>query len=305
LSRKTHAEDGGTLAYVPFGLLLIPTIVVLVLLEIQQTALGSQAAFSLMLLDPVLAIAALIALPYKGKYRMIYKVISAGAILYMMGFLFLLTVASNFVLVEEQTFSDLFASVLFLGGLFTFIVGVLKHSKDVDRRSERKIVVPLDLIEAFRAVEPDKSFETPEFFVFRKERIHILLKKYGAEYFGKGYGSAYVDRFMGTHFVKMFEKVPVQHGSAKMPFIDHGLNMERQLNHEVGGVRMIAVKVRVTIPVDVGKLGDKIEVKYMKGASILYFVPTRVSTSSQTLDRSHILKILEDLSNLEPKRPLF
>jgi hypothetical protein len=300
---RQDQRNKGQIAYIPFVLFSSLAIVVLVLLEAPQTALGSQAAFSLMLLCPILVIAALIAFPYKGTFHVIYRVISAGIILYVMGLLFFFTIASKFLTIEEEAPSWFLVWVLFIGGLFALVGGFFRLVNDVARTRKRKIVVPPVVLEAFQTIGSDKSFDTLDFFVFKKERINILLKKHGEEYWPGGrFATRGLDRFIGAHFVRMLEEIPVQQGSVRMPFTSRGVTMRRQLNHEVDGVHIAAVKTRVTIPVDVARLGEKIEVRYVKGPSIIYFVPASGHVISQTFDKSQIIKILEDLSSLKPKR---
>jgi hypothetical protein len=120
--------------------------------------------------------------------------------------------------------------------------------------------------------------------------------------------------FIGGYLVRMLEATLVQHGSVKILFLGGGVTLERQLNHEVNGIHLATATGKSTIPVDATKLGNGIEVKYMKGSGILYFVPTpeivvmprnHVSQEfrkSTIIDKSKILKILKDISEAKFRR---
>jgi hypothetical protein len=163
------------------------------------------------------------------------------------------------------------------------------------RASAREFEVPQNILESLQQIEPDKSFETKNFFVFRKRDIYILLKR----------------KFGGAHFVRLMKETPAFDKEAKLPFLRSWSTTRHSSKFQIADLNIFRVTGEFTIPVDSVKRGDRIEEKYAGGTGILYYVPVYpvvlagvglrggrydILDLSAMLDESAILSIMEKLS---------
>jgi hypothetical protein len=150
--------------------------------------------------------------------------------------------------------------------------------------------VPEGLLNSLRQIEPDKSFETEKFHVFRKSGIYILLQKSS----------------WGVHFIRLFKQTPVSTKKVDAPYLGWWRNLARSFKEEAYGLRLAKVRRKFTIPIEIVKLGGRTDTKYVSGPGILYYVPlyplqwNRMDFIGEPsyfkLDTPTIIKILNELS---------
>jgi hypothetical protein len=163
------------------------------------------------------------------------------------------------------------------------------------RASTREFAVPENIMESLQRIEPDKSFETKQFFGFKKDGIYILLKK----------------KFAGAHFVRLFKETPSHDKEARLPFLRSWSTTRHSSKFEINDLDARKVTGEFTIPVDSVRRGDRMEDKYVNGRGITYYVPVypvvqagislrggrySILDLSAMLDESAILSIMEKLS---------
>jgi hypothetical protein len=223
----------------------------------------------------------------KGVPRAAIRLFLVG--LTFVGLAFVFFFATITILPYEMRTTELF--FLFLS-LLVVGLGIASAGRLVAEitYSHRRFRVPPNLMKSLQQIEPDASFETERFHVFRKGVIYIFLRK----------------RLWGVHFIRLFESHAVSGAKVKVPYTGPWPVWIRSLKYEVNSLRSARVRREFTIPASVVKVGSRREVKFIRGAGILYYVSLypmgryTVNVSgknlSEKLDKPTIIKILHDLS---------
>jgi hypothetical protein len=229
-------------------------------------------------------------LPTVEKSRLPAWLLSADLILIIFG-VFAIVGFDTLLPASEQALSFYYFTVFLFVGLIVAGSGTLWAVLGAERR---EFVVPKNVLDSLQQVEPDKSFETKNFLVFKKGPIYILLKK----------------MFNGAHFVRLLKETPVTNSKVRLPFLRSMIARRRATKFQVDDLDVLAVRGEFTIPINAVKHGDRTEEKYASGPGILYYAPVfltvpagyrsfRILDLSATLDKSAILKTIAKLSKEE------
>ncbi|WXG42860.1 MAG: hypothetical protein WED04_02005 [Promethearchaeati archaeon SRVP18_Atabeyarchaeia-1] len=211
------------------------------------------------------------------------KILVAGMGLIILGLAMVLVVIT-LIPFEERTFPFIFSiGLMFAGLIIAAIASIIAQM----RTARSRFAVPVRIMESFRQIEPDKSFETKNLSVLKKGDVYILLPKL----------------FNCVYFVKSLRQTPIQEKKLKLPM---KILRKRYFTDEIGGLPLAKWKGECKIPVDSIKRSDSVvEEKYAKiwGVVLLvprYDVPHRKLLKAQDLadrfDKSVIMKIMEQLS---------
>jgi hypothetical protein len=223
----------------------------------------------------------------EGVPRGVIKLLAVGLAIVGMGFMIFFGAIA--ILPLEARSAELF--FLFLGlvivGMGIAFAG--RISAEVTYAA-RQFQVPESLLDSLRQIGPDKSFETKKFHIFRKSGIYILLQR----------------RLRGVHFIRLFKQTPVAAKKVKVSYWGPWRTSVRSFKDEINGLRLAKVRREFTVPVDIVRLGDRTEAKYVRGPGILYYVSVypmgRFSVNYNEenlcgrLDPPTIIKVLNDLS---------
>jgi uncharacterized membrane protein YidH (DUF202 family) len=257
------------------------------LLRTLVITVGAQTTFFFILLDFGLIIAALsISMRFgtgdkaaEGRAPQIgVKLIIVGVVLIAVAWLSIFTIVNGLPIEERSLPFFSFISLTVLGLIIVGAGGVIRSIEYQTIVSA--VPVTPRIISLMREVEPDKSFGTTNFLVYKKGRIYILMRK----------------MFIGTHFVKMLEETPVDTRQVRIPFARWGVWHKRSFNYEIDDFRVARVEGNFTIPADTVRHGNETVEKYVKGLGVLYFLD-----NSYYLNKPKITRILESLAR-EPHK---
>nr|MDO8097673.1 hypothetical protein [Candidatus Njordarchaeota archaeon] len=151
----------------------------------------------------------------------------------------------------------------------------------------RRFAVPQPIMDAFLAIEPEKTFETKIVRVLRKGSIYILLPKL----------------FNRVYFIRLFNQTPSQEKKLRLPFF---LMRKKYFKDEISGFPVAKARGEFTILFDAIKRSERnVEEKYVRGQGVMYLVPRYdmrqrrylvAPDISDKLDKTVILDIIEELS---------
>jgi hypothetical protein len=258
---KAQGKSGPRISTI-WALLFSLVIVILVLATPLTNRLGAQLGSWLIIVDLALISAAFeAALLLVGrrvgtygerKLRTASGLMVAGLVLTAVGSFTIFVIVVQ--LPVEAQITPFFLSIgLSLVGLVFMCAG---GAITIYSEARRQFAIPSEVLVAMKQVEPDKSFETKGYFVFKKKGIYILLRK----------------EFLGAHFVRLFEETPVSDNKISLPFIGRE-NIETIASKgEINGLSIAEVRGRFTIPIGVEKRGRNMEVKCAEGHGILNYV---------------------------------
>jgi hypothetical protein len=292
--QEKQGSRGSRKASIAGWAMIILSVVILSSLRLATTSMTMESFMTIFILTfVVFSVGAIILVKYgrrraSGAVEMKYPVgvLVVGLAIVIIGFLFMFVVIT-LVPYEERTLPFIFSLVVLFAGLIIICISSVIAQM---RATAVRFAVPASVMDSFRQIEPEKSFETKRFNVLKKGDIYILLPK----------------TFTATFFIRAFTQTPTSDMKFKPPL---RFFRKRNFTDEIGGLPVMKAKGEYNIPVGVVKRGDAIiQEKYAKVSGIAYIVPKydvlhrrrfQVKDLSDNFNRDTILKIIEQLSKEE------